>query len=176
MQGALTGHTAHRLCAANVMCQQWMEPLFHGDIPHIEHTVKWHLGMLTLLLPLEESDSEPKGFHAVRVISPKQVAGYGTKLIPIFFLVHPKSLYCGSMAQEWGKTPCPYCAHFPQVLQVRSQAMFGLGYRWLRNTVMTSREILGKQMNGSLACLLVREDEWLLLDWYLQKQFQVGLT
>lgn len=54
--------------------------------------------------------------------------------------------------------------------------MFGLGYRWLRNTVMTSQEILGKQMNGSLACLLVREDEWLLLDWYLQKQFQVGLT
>lgn len=36
--------------------------------------------------------------------SPKQVSGSGTKLVPIFFLVHPKSLCCGSMPQEWGKT------------------------------------------------------------------------
>lgn len=145
------------------MCQQWTEPLFRGDIPHTEHTVKWHLGMLTLLLPLEESDSELKGVRAATVSSPKQVSGQSW---------FPSSFWCIQKAcavapchrNEERLTPCPHCAHFPWVLQVRNQAMFGLGYRWLekhsddftRNTGQTSEW---------LSCLAaVWEDEWLLVD------------
>lgn len=147
------------------MCQQWMEPLFRGDIPHTEHTVKWHLGMLTLLLPLEESDSELKGVRAATASSPKQVSGSGTKLVPIFFLVHPKSLCCGSMPQEWGKThSLPTLCSFslgsasqePGNVWPRVQ-MAGETQWWLHKKYRAN-----KRMTLLLACYMGR---WVAFSW-----------
>lgn len=116
--------------------------------------------------------------------SPASVTGLGIELIPIF-LAHnhdtAESLEDGSAPEEWGRTHSP--AHtvlcFLSFCKSGTRQCLAPNVDSGRKAVITSQEILGKQLNNSrcLTCLLYMKVSGFRSAAYLLKQsHEAGLT
>lgn len=96
---------AHKVLTGSTRCQtQICVPLFHGNITHAEHVVKWLLRMLILLPPLERGDSEPQSFQAAKSQVPKACDRVRDRDDSCLLSGTSESWCHGSVPEEWGRT------------------------------------------------------------------------